>query len=279
MKRTGFLPLFLLLLFVSACVQAPKGFTVDVLLPFTPVKNQGRSSTCWAYAMLSTIETEHILRGDSVHLSVAFVERAMEHDSLAPASKRAVGMTLINLIHRYGLVQYDAMPTADLPMPRKAFFDGNEYTLLEFARSVCAPNEYVALCTDENQPYGQQVELHVPDNWEHNRFLNLPPDSLLTISERAIRNRHAVCWEGDTSERGFRHKEGYAVTWLFSGSTTDDHCMAIVGLAHDEEGQHYFIMKNSWGRSNDYGGLVFMSFDYFRDKTIAIYLPRIVVAP
>lgn len=266
-----------LLLLLTACVQAPHGLTTDVLLPFTPVKNQGSTASCWAYAMLSTIETEHILRGDSVHLSVAFVERVMEQMPGAPASKRAIGQTLLNIIQRYGLVQFDAMPSADLPLPRKAFFDGCEYTLQEFARSVCSPNEYVGLCTDDAQPYGSEVVLNVPDNWEQNRLLNLPSDSLLAISEHALRNRRAVCWEGDISERGFNFAEGYAVTTFLNGSTTDDHCMAIVGLAHDEEGKPYFIMKNSWGRHNPYGGLMYVSFDYFLRKTIAIYLPREVL--
>ena len=49
--------------------------TVDLLLPMTPVKNQGKSELCWAYAMLATIETEHLLRGDSVNLSAVYVGR------------------------------------------------------------------------------------------------------------------------------------------------------------------------------------------------------------
>lgn len=268
----------ILLLFISClligCARAPQGLVDDVLLPFTPVKNQGKTASCWAYAMLSTIETEHILRGDSVHLSVAFVERTMDQVPGAPASKRAIGQTLLNIILRYGLVQYDAMPTADLPLPHKAFFDGCEYTLQEFAHSVCLPDEYVGLCSDDDQPYGSEILLDVPDNWEQNRLLNLPPDSLLAITERALSSRRAVCWEGDISERGFNFAEGYAVTTFFSGSTTDDHCMAIVGLAHDEEGERYFIMKNSWGPYNPYGGLMYVSFEYFLRKTIAIYLPR-----
>lgn len=259
---------------LTGCIEHPRHVTIDVLLPYTPVKDQGSNSTCWAYAMLSTIETEHIVRGDSVHLSVAFIERALEQMAEAPASKRAMSVTALNIIQRFGLVPYDAMPTSDLPMPKKAFFDGVEYSLQEFGRSVCAPEEYVSLCTTDDQPYGQLVELDVPDNWEHNRMLNLPPDSLLNMAERAVSNGHPVCWEGDTSERGFRFAEGYAVTWMFSGSTTDDHCMSIVGLAHDADGQRYFILKNSWGTNNALGGLMVMSFDYYLQKTIAISFSR-----
>jgi bleomycin hydrolase len=44
-------------------------FDNEVVLKTTPVKDQGRSPLCWAYAMLATIETEHLMVGDSVNLS------------------------------------------------------------------------------------------------------------------------------------------------------------------------------------------------------------------
>ena len=48
----------------------------------TPVKNQGKSELCWAYAMLATIETEHLLRGDSVNLSPQYLGRMLKNYSL-----------------------------------------------------------------------------------------------------------------------------------------------------------------------------------------------------
>ena len=50
--------------------------------------------------------------------------------------------------------------------------------------------------------------------------------------------------------------------------------MAIVGLAHDEEGEQYFIMKNSWGTKNPYDGLMYLSYGYFLRKTVAVFLNR-----
>ena len=46
----------------------PKGVK---LIRHTPVKQQGNSSLCWAYSMLATIESEHIMKGDSINLSIA----------------------------------------------------------------------------------------------------------------------------------------------------------------------------------------------------------------
>ena len=60
--------LFLLLVAIpAACQQTPQHtFTNELLLPMTPVKDQGKSELCWAYAMLATIETEHLVHGLSI---------------------------------------------------------------------------------------------------------------------------------------------------------------------------------------------------------------------
>ena len=56
-------------------------FTNELLLPMTPVKDQGNTEFCWAYAMLATIETEHILRGDSVNLSPQYLGRMLKSNA------------------------------------------------------------------------------------------------------------------------------------------------------------------------------------------------------
>ena len=91
-------------------------FTTDVMLKITPVKNQGKSALCWAYAMLATIETEHLMRGDSVHLSVDYVTRSMFREQaqwyyLTQGSRkftqRGMASGLLHLISSYGLLAYD----------------------------------------------------------------------------------------------------------------------------------------------------------------------------
>ena len=261
-------------LLMTACTERQHQFETEVMLPYTPVKSQGGTQLCWAYAMLSAIETEHICRGDSVELSVPYVAKMLEREPDAPPSGRAMAATALNLMAKYGAVPLHSMPAADYPVPEHAYLLGCEYTPLEFAHSVCAPGEWAALTTtDDGHPYYEEVELALPDNWEHNRFINLPADSLLALTERAVRQHHGICWEGDTSEWGYDWQQGVAVTSLWNGRTTDDHCMAIVGIAHDEEGARYFVMKNSWGTANRYEGLMYVSFDYFVRKTIAVYLP------
>ena len=216
----------------------------------TPVKNQGKSQLCWAYAMLAAIETEHLRWGDSVNLSPVYIEKMLEQEPDAPESKRGMGATLIDLIQKYGIVGYDAMRSAETPAPRFVFMLGAEYTPQEFARSVCAPGEYVALTSTDDVPYYKEVDIDLPDNWRHNRFLNIPMDTLLRKTIHAVRRHHGVCWESES------------------------HAMAIVGIAHDDDGEKYFVMKNSWGTDRPHRGLDYLSFKKFRKLTLAVEMPK-----
>ena len=221
----------------------------------TPVKNQGKSELCWAYAMLATMETEHIMRGDSVNLSPVYVGRMMSHHP-SPNTKhpqRAMGQTLLNIIQRYGIVPYDVLPddaTTDLPTPHLVFMLGARYTPLEFAHSVCAPDEYLSLTCFPDSPYYKMIDVPVPDNWEHNRLLNISLDTLRRHVNDALRMGHPICWES----RG--------------------HAMTIVGMARDEQHRPYYVMKNSWGTDQPYGGLVYMSAQRMWHDVIAIYMTR-----
>lgn len=256
----------------AGCRDEPSvTFTDVVSLPYTPVKNQGSDALCWAYAMLATIETEHICRGDSVHLSPYYIRRLV-----GKGRQRGMGHTLLQLMDKRGIVPFDTYPDTthdQLPMPRQVFMLGARYTPQEFAHSVCSPDEYVALTSDPTQPYGQMVVADYPDNWNRDTFLNLPQDSLVAVALRALRHRHPVCWEGDTGGRGFSFRRGMAHHTL-TRRPNDDHCMAIVGLSRHPDGRLFFKMKNSWGTDNPYSGLMYMSQDYLRTSTVALYLTR-----
>ena len=55
---------------------------------------------------------------------------------------------------------------------------------------------------------------------------------------------------------------------------TENHAMAIVGMAHDKNSRKYYICKNSWGTKNPYKGLVFMSENYLRARTLSIMMSQ-----
>jgi bleomycin hydrolase len=57
--------------------------------------------------------------------------------------------------------------------------------------------------------------------------------------------------------------------------TTDDHGMHVIGLATDQNGKKYYIIKNSWGdKTNSCGGYIYSSENYVRYKTINIFLHK-----
>ena len=173
------------------------------------------------------------------------------------------------------------------PAPRYAFMFGTEYTPTQFAHSLLLPRDYIALTSFTHHPFYQSFDLELPDNTRGNKFLNLPLDTLMARLDTAINRRQAVCWEGDVSEPLFSFKKGTAYLadrqpptqenrqrQFEQFQTTDDHCMAIVGRATDEQGRRYYIMKNSWGTANPYGGLMYISENYVRMKTIALFARR-----
>ncbi|WP_308580404.1 C1 family peptidase [uncultured Prevotella sp.] len=306
----------------KAYVPAEK-FTVDLRLPVTPVKDQGTSPLCWVYAMLATIETEHIMQGDSVNLSPDYVARMYLSEQAErrrllpggmvrnepPVSLRGMSTMLIDLIQTYGLQHYDAYhrePDMDYnvlcreisrggdadrlldenigTLPRQVFWLGAGYTPMEFAHSVCTDDEYTALTSFTHHPYGQRFPLEVPDNRFHDTFLNVPLDTMMHRIVRSLREGHPVCWEGDASEPGFLSGQGFAVLQdegrkvtamcrqkaFEAHQTTDDHCMEIIGLAHDQHGRRFFLCKNSWGTGNRYRGFMFLSEPYVQMKTVAV---------
>ena len=50
--------------------------------------------------------------------------------------------------------------------------------------------------------------------------------------------------------------------------TTDDHGMQIFGIAHDQNGKRYYMVKNSWGKiRSDYKGIWYISEAFMQYKT------------
>jgi len=60
-----------------------------------------------------------------------------------------------------------------------------------------------------------------------------------------------------------------------SKATTDDHLMHLTGIVKDQNGNKYYVTKNSWGTDrNPFGGYLNMSEQYVRAKTIAIMVHK-----
>jgi bleomycin hydrolase len=59
------------------------------------------------------------------------------------------------------------------------------------------------------------------------------------------------------------HQDAYE-----NGQTTDDHSMLIVGIAHDQNGNKYYKVKNSWTDKYGYEGYWYCSVPFVRLHTM-----------
>ena len=56
--------------------------------------------------------------------------------------------------------------------------------------------------------------------------------------------------------------------------TTDDHGMVIYGIAKDQNGKEYYMVKNSWGKSGKYDGIWYASKPFTAYKTMNIVVNK-----
>jgi aminopeptidase C len=56
--------------------------------------------------------------------------------------------------------------------------------------------------------------------------------------------------------------------------TTDDHGMLIYGIAKDQDGKEFFMIKNSWGTENKYKGTWYVSESFVAYKTMSIVIHK-----
>ena len=55
---------------------------------------------------------------------------------------------------------------------------------------------------------------------------------------------------------------------------TDDHGMQIFGIAHDQFGTKYYMVKNSWGTNSKYKGIWYVTENYVKGQTLDIVLHK-----
>jgi len=194
-------------------------------------------------------------------------------------------------------------------VPKNFDYKGKSYTPQSFAKDVVGinPDEYVELSSFNDHPYYSKFTLLVPDNWSFDQVYNVQVNEITDIIDNALKKGYSVAWATDVSEKSFSYKNGVAfvpakpfdemtpqeTANLFSDpqpemeitaanrqlafdnyQTTDDHGMHIVGLAKDQKGKEYYIVKNSWGATNDYKGYLYVTKNYVKYKTTAFLLNK-----
>ena len=78
-------------------------------------------------------------------------------------------------------------------------------------------------------------------------------------------------------QRLFLHNR--CVKTLFDNwETTDDHGMQIYGIAKDQNGKEYYMVKKSWGQYGDYKGTWYMTKNFVAYKTMDFMVKKTLSA-
>ena len=187
--------------------------------------------------------------------------------------------------------------------PEKFTYNGKEYTPQSYAESLgLNMDDYVSLTSYTHHPFYEQFVIEIQDNWRWGLSYNLPLDEFMAVMHNAIKTGYTFAWGADVSETGFLRskpavcvipsdddkenrilrepgeekvitqelrQEGYD-NW----ETTDDHGMQIFGIAKDQNGKEYFMVKNSWNTTAGNNGIWYASDAYVAYKTMNILVHK-----
>ena len=187
--------------------------------------------------------------------------------------------------------------------PEKFTYNGKEYTPQSYAESLgLNMDDYVSLTSYTHHPFYEQFVIEIQDNWRWGLSYNLPLDEFMAVMHNAIKTGYTFAWGADVSETGFlRSKPAVCVipseedkenkilrepgeemtitqemrqeaydNW----ETTDDHGMQIFGIAKDQNGKEYFMVKNSWNTTAGNNGIWYASDAYVAYKTMNILVHK-----
>ena len=192
--------------------------------------------------------------------------------------------------------------------PETFTVNGKEYTPASYRDAMkINPDDYVTLTSFTHHPFYTKFAIEVCDNWRWDEAYNVTIDELMSVLDNAINNGYTVAWGADVSHPGFT-RDGLAVNidvkasaagsdrehWVgkeegkpapvvvvektvtqesrqadFENKTvTDDHGMQIFGIAKDQDGKKYYMVKNSWGITGKYNGIWYATEQFVKGQSL-----------
>lgn len=186
--------------------------------------------------------------------------------------------------------------------PTEFVVDGQTYSPMSYMTEYLKlnPGDFVEILSYKQEPYWEQVEYKVPDNWWHSEdYYNLPLDDFMKIVKQAIKKGYTMSIGGDVSETGFSRETNCAIIpdydissdyinedarqFRFSNSTTtDDHGMHLIGILENYKGsgKDWYLIKDSSSGSRNVGaddpkfGYYFFHEDYIKLKMMGFTIHK-----
>lgn len=171
--------------------------------------------------------------------------------------------------------------------------DGKTYTPQAYLKDYLKlnPDDYVEILSYEQEPFWQQVEYTVSDNWWHSKdYYNVPLADFMKALKSAVKAGYPLSIGGDVSEPGFSRETNCAMIPDFdipsayinddarefrfsNGSTTDDHGMELIGYLENYKntGHDWYLIKDSssGSRNVDPSNPIF-GYYFFRDDYVKL---------
>ena len=176
------------------------------------------------------------------------------------------------------------------------------------------PEDYITIGSFAHQPFYSWSPLEVSDNWRWDNIYNVPLDEFMAVLDNALENGYTAAWGADVSHPGFTRNglgiyiDSQAIKaagsdqerWVgkeegkpapvvvvekevsqesrqleYDNKTiTDDHGMHIFGIAKDQDGKKYYMVKNSWGKTGKYEGIWYVTENFVKAQSMDIMIHK-----
>ena len=176
------------------------------------------------------------------------------------------------------------------------------------------PEDYVTLTSFTHHPFYTKFAIEVCDNWRWDEAYNVPIDEFMSVLDAALNAGYTAAWGADVSQTGFTRdglailvdvkakaagsdqehwvgkEEGKPAPVAepveknptqesrqeeFDNKTmTDDHGMQIFGIARDQNGKKYYMVKNSWGVTGKYDGIWYATEAFVKGQSLDIMIHK-----
>jgi len=179
--------------------------------------------------------------------------------------------------------------------PASFMYEGKSFNPLNFLSDFLKLNtgNYFSFMSSKKIAYNQKGLLDESDNWwKSDDYYNLSLNDYMKLLTKSITNGYTIALCGDVSEPGYNSQFQVAIVPSFdipseyinedarqyrleNRSTTDDHCIHIVGY-YIKDGKYWFLIKDSGSGANDGNikGYRFYHEDYIKLKMMNLLIHK-----